>query len=119
MRCVLLITVLSLSLGVASGVAAADDPGKPAAQTQLTPKEKLRKNVLVRDGEKLVQAEQWREASAKFQEALAIQPDPESFLWAGFTEDKLGNLMNARALYTRALTAAADAKLADWVERAE
>lgn len=119
MRCVLMVTVLFLSLGVSRGVAAAGVPDKPAMQTPLTPREKLRRNALVRDGEKLVQAGQWREASAKFQEALAMQPDPESFLWAGFAEDKLGHLMQAKALYLRAHTAAADGKLSDWVERSE
>jgi hypothetical protein len=125
MRCVLLVTVLSLSLGFAPGVAAAGIPEKSSAQTPLTPltpltpKEKLRRNGLVREGEKLVQAGKWREASATFQEALAMLPDPEALLWAGLTEDKLGNLLSAKALYTRARTDAAAARLPDWVGRAD
>ncbi|MFS8071513.1 MAG: hypothetical protein ACMG6S_34515 [Byssovorax sp.] len=99
--------------------AAAGDDGHPAARTPLSQKEKLRWNLLMRDGKKLVDGEKWVEASAKFSEAIKLNPHPEPYLWKGFAEEKLGHLVVAKALYSEARNEAKLNNLAQETAQAE
>lgn len=110
---------MTLALVFSSATAAADDPENPYGALPLTAREKLQKSVLVRDGKKAAEAGQWNDASIKFGEALAMQSDPESLLYKGWAEDKLGHLLSAKASYARAHTEAVEAKLPEWVERSQ
>lgn len=98
---------------------AAADESDPYGRTPLTQKEKLRWNVLMRDGKKLVEGERWSEASAKFTEAIKLESHPEAFLWKGFTEEKLGHLVVAKAIYAEAQSEAKRSKLPQTVAQAE
>ncbi len=97
---------------------AADD-AHPYGRTPLTQKEKLRWNVMMRDGKKLIEREQWLEASAKFSEAIRLDPHPEAFLWKGFSEEKLGHLVVAKAIHAEAWNEAKLDNLPEWVAQAE
>jgi hypothetical protein len=97
----LTVALLLASFVAAPRLAAADD-SNPYGRTPLTQKEKLRWNLTMRDGKKLVEGERWVEASAKFTEAIRLDPDPEAFLWKGFSEEKLGHLVVAKAIYLEA-----------------
>jgi MYXO-CTERM domain-containing protein len=105
-------------LVAAPRLAAADD-SNPYGRTPLSQKEKLRWNVLMRDGKKLVEGEKWVEASAKFSEAIKLDPHPEPFLWKGFSEEKLGHLVVAKAIYAEAQTAAKNNHLTQETGQAE
>jgi hypothetical protein len=97
----------------------AADESHPYGRTALSQKEKLRWNVLMRDGKKFVEDEKWSEASAKFTEAIQLDAHPEPFLWKGFAEEKLGHLIVAKAMYTEALNEAKLSKLPQSMEQAE
>ena len=97
---------------------AADD-SHPYGRTLLSQKEKLLWNVMMRDGKKLVDEEKWALASVKFSEAIRLDPHPEAFLWKGFTEEKLGHLLVAKAIYTEAQDEAKRSKLLQAVAQAE
>lgn len=119
MRSVLASTVMTLAIVLSSATAAADDPENPYGGLPLTAREKQQKSVLVRDGKKAVEAGQWHDASIKFEEALAMQSDPESLLYKGWAEDKLGHLLSAKASYARAHAEAVEATLTEWVEHSQ
>lgn len=113
-----LAAVVSIALLVAvPRVAAADDP--PQGHAPLSQKEKLRWSVFMRDGKKLVEEEKWVSASMKFSEAIKLDPQPEAFLWKGFTQEKLGHLVVAKAIYAEARNQAKLEKLPQAVEQAE
>ena len=114
-----LAAVVSIAAFVAVPRFAAADEGHPYGRTALTQKEKLRWNVLMRDGKKLVDGEKWSEAAAKFTEAIQLDPHPEPFLWKGFAEEKLGHLVVAKAIYAEALSQAKLEKLPESVGQAE
>jgi hypothetical protein len=110
--------LLLASLIAAPRLAAADD-SNPYGRMPLTQKEKLRWNLTMRDGKKLVEGEHWVEASAKFTEAIKLDADPEAFLWKGFSEEKLGHLVVAKAIYAEAQKEAETDKLPQAVAQAE
>jgi MYXO-CTERM domain-containing protein len=114
-----LAAVAAITFLVAAPHFAAADESHPAARAALSQKEKLRWNVLMRDGKKFVDDEKWSEASAKFTEAIQLDHHPEPFLWKGFAEEKLGHLIVAKAMYTEALNEAKLSKLPQAVEQAE
>jgi hypothetical protein len=116
----LAVALLIGSLVAVPRFAAADEgPPPAAARTPLSPKEKLRWNVLMRDGKKFVEGEKWVEASAKFSEAIKLDPHPEPFLWKGFAEEKLGHLVVAKAIYGEARSEAKRTNLAQETAQAE
>lgn len=104
---------------VAAPRSAAADEDHPSGRTPLSQKEKLRWNVMMRDGKKLVEGEKWAEASVKFSEAIKLDPQPEPFLWKGFAEEKLGHLVVAKAIYAEALKVAKEGKLTQETGQAE
>jgi len=114
-----LAAVVSIAVLVAAPCFAAADESHPPGRTALSQKEKLRWNLLMRDGKKFVDGEKWNEASAKFTEAIRLDPHPEPFLWKGFAEEKLGHLVVAKAIYTEALNQAKLDKLPESVGQAE
>ncbi len=114
-----LAAALSIAFLVAVPHLAAADEAHPSGRTALSQKEKLRWNVMMRDGKKFVDAEKWAEASTKFTEAIRLDPHPEPYLWKGFAEEKIGHLVVAKAIYTQALTEAKLNKLPESVEQAE
>lgn len=69
----------------------------------------------MREGKKLVDGERWLEASAKFSEAIKLDPHPEPYLWKGFTEEKLGHLTAAKEMYSEARDEAKIDKLSQFV----
>ena len=114
-----LAAAVSIAVLVAMPRFAAADESHPYGRTALSQKEKLRWNVLMRDGKKFVDDEKWAEASAKFTEAIKLDPHPEPYLWKGFAEEKLGHLVVAKAIYTEALNEAKLDKLPESVAQAE
>jgi len=98
--------------------AAADD-AHPYGRTPLTQKEKLRWNVVMGDGRLLANGEHWGEASAKFTEAIKLDPSPEAFLWKGYAEEQLGHLLIAKAIYAEAGTEAKTDNLPQFVKKSE
>jgi MYXO-CTERM domain-containing protein len=114
-----LAAAVSIAFLVAAPRLAVADDSHPYGRTALSQKEKLRWNVLMRDGKKFVEGEKWTEASAKFTEAIKLDPHPEAFLWKGFAEEKLGHLLVAKAIYAEALNEAKVDKLPESVVQAE
>jgi MYXO-CTERM domain-containing protein len=114
-----LAAAVSIAFLVAAPRFAVADDSHPYGRTTLSQKEKLRWNVLMRDGKKFVEDEKWVEASSKFTEAIKLDPHPEAFLWKGFSEEKLGHLLVAKAIYAEALNEAKVDKLPESVVQAE
>ena len=98
--------------------AAADD-SHPYGRTPLSQKEKLRWNVIMREGKTFAEDEHWAEASSKFSEAIKLDPHPDAYLWKGYTEEKLGHLLIARALYSEAGNEAKTDELPQLVQKSE
>lgn len=114
-----LAAALSIAFLVAVPHLASADDSHPYGRTALSQKEKLRWNLLMRDGKKFVDAEKWVEAAAKFTEAIRLDPHPEPYLWKGFAEEKLGHLVVAKAIYAEALNEAKANKLPESAAQAE
>lgn len=102
----------------APGHAAADESNSPG-HPPLSPKEKLRWNVIMRDGKALVDEERWADAAAKFSEAIKLDPLPEAYLWKGYTEEKLGHLLKAKAMYSEAWNEAKANDLPQFARKSE
>src|SRR6185503_14294884 len=93
--------VLSLAvLLTVAGAAAAEPP----------PKGDPRRDAALQEGKKLVDEKSWSKAAKKFREAIGIRSDPKAILLLGLTQEKLGNLLDAKALYTQALKDAQEEK---------
>lgn len=98
---------------------AADESDPYGGHAPLSPKEKLRWNVIMRDGKALVDDEHWALATAKFSEAVKLDPRPEAYIWKGFTEEKLGHLTIAKAMYSQAWSEAKANDLPQLVKKSE
>lgn len=99
--------------------AVADESDPYGGHAPISPKEKLRWNVIMRDGKALAAGEQWAPASAKFSEAIKLDGRPEAYIWKGYTEERLGHLMIAKSMYTEALLEAKAEDLPQLVKKAE
>lgn len=112
-----LLATLSIACLVTIPRLGAADETDPHARTPLTQKQKVRWNLMMRDGKKLVDGERWLDASAKFQEAIKLHPHPEPYLWKGFAEEKLGHLTIAKAMYSEARNEAKTDNLTQFMEQ--
>lgn len=114
-----LVATLALAVLVAVPRFAAADDSHPYGRTPLSQKEKLRWNGIMRDAKKLAEDEHWTEASTKFSEAIKLDPHPDAYLWKGYTEERLGHLLIARALYAEAGNEAKTDELPQLVQKSE
>lgn len=112
------VSLIALALAVPRQ-ALADESDPYGGHAPISPKEKLRWNVIMRDGKALAEGEQWALASAKFSEAVKLDGRPEAFIWKGYTEARLGHLMIAKSMYTEALLEAKAEDLPQLVKKAE
>src|SRR5690242_8188421 len=95
---------------VQPAIAVADDP-----YSSEEPEWKIqqRRKVLFQEGQKLVDKEQWKEALDKFREVQRLKSHPRVMLWMALCEDRLGNMLKARAIYEQAQADAREGKLED------
>jgi len=89
-----------------------DDPYadlKPGEPQWLTEK---RREKLFQEGKRFVEERRWKEASERFRAVESIRSDPRVLLWRGFSEERGGQLLDARKTYLQAKRdAAGNAKL--------
>src|SRR5262249_25993750 len=92
------------------------EPPEPPAKAQARePERKVaqRREALFKEGQKLVEQEQWREALDRFREVQRLRAHPRVLLWMAYCVEHLGQVLKARAIYAQALADAQEAKLAD------
>lgn len=107
-----LLALIAFSLAVLSPtLAAADVPAKPADDAERKTLQRLK--FLFDDGQRLAEQGRCKEALVKLREVVGIRSHPTSLIWLASCEDKLGDLLKARAAYKQALDDARAAKLDD------